>query len=620
MDNIDINKLDMKSVDMVDENIEKIGNLFPDVVVESKNGKAIDFDLLKQELSKDIVEGNKEKYQLTWPGKKEAILTANTPTKNTLRPVREKSVDFDNTQNIYIEGDNLEALKILQESYLNKIKCIYIDPPYNTGNDFIYNDNFNKDANSELEVSGQVDTDGNRLVSNNQSNGRFHSDWLSMMYPRLKMSRNLLSKNGIIFISINDNEVDNLKKLMNEIYGEKNYVTTFVWEKGKEGGNDSSVMRSHYEMIIAYAKNINSENIINLDKKDTSRHIKVLPEENLVSGIENEINKGELFQLINLSKQKDYSVNIPLSNGQVINWKSFAPQKTIDLWIKQGKIFVGKKLVPYVKSFLKDELQGKKPSNILTQKYGTTKAGSIEIREIFGTREIFPYPKPSTLIERLLEIGSDDGSIILDFFSGSATTAHAVIKMNSKKSGNRKFILVQLQEKCDESSEAYKLGYKTICDLSEERIKRVSKKIKEETNADIDYGFRVYKVDSSNMKDVYYTPTELQQSQLNMFESNVKEDRTAEDLLTQVILDLGLTLDLSIEKKKILNNKVYFVESNSLVACFDNTIDINIIDEICKSKPLKIVFKETSFKTDSDKINSFERIKKMSPETEVNII
>lgn len=620
MDNIDINKLDMKSVDMVDENIEKIGNLFPDVVVESKNGKAIDFDLLKQELSKDIVEGNKEKYQLTWPGKKEAILTANTPTKNTLRPVREKSVDFDNTQNIYIEGDNLEALKILQESYLNKIKCIYIDPPYNTGNDFIYNDNFNKDANSELEVSGQVDTDGNRLVSNNQSNGRFHSDWLSMMYPRLKMSRNLLSKNGIIFISINDNEVDNLKKLMNEIYGEKNYVTTFVWEKGKEGGNDSSVMRSHYEMIIAYAKNINSENIINLDKKDTSRHIKVLPEENLVSGIENEINKGELFQLINLSKQKDYSVNIPLSNGQVINWKSFAPQKTIDLWIKQGKIFVGKKLVPYVKSFLKDELQGQKPSNILTQKYGTTKAGSIEIREIFGTREIFPYPKPSTLIERLLEIGSDDGSIILDFFSGSATTAHAVIKMNSKKSGNRKFILVQLQEKCDESSEAYKLGYKTICDLSEERIKRVSKKIKEETNADIDYGFRVYKVDSSNMKDVYYTPTELQQSQLNMFESNVKEDRTAEDLLTQVILDLGLTLDLSIEKKKILNNKVYFVESNSLVACFDNTIDINIIDEICKSKPLKIVFKETSFKTDSDKINTFERIKKMSPETEVNII
>ena len=620
MDNIDINKLDMKSVDMVDENIEKIGNLFPDVVVESKNGKAIDFDLLKQELSKDIVEGNKEKYQLTWPGKKEAILTANTPTKNTLRPVREKSVDFDNTQNIYIEGDNLEALKILQESYLNKIKCIYIDPPYNTGNDFIYNDNFNKDANSELEVSGQVDTDGNRLVSNNQSNGRFHSDWLSMMYPRLKMSRNLLSKNGIIFISINDNEVDNLKKLMNEIYGEKNYVTTFVWEKGKEGGNDSSVMRSHYEMIIAYAKNINSENIINLDKKDTSRHIKVLPEENLVSGIENEINKGELFQLINLSKQKDYSVNIPLSNGQVINWKSFAPQKTIDLWIKQGKIFVGKKLVPYVKSFLKDELQGQKPSNILTQKYGTTKAGSIEIREIFGTREIFPYPKPSTLIERLLEIGSDDGSIILDFFSGSATTAHAVIKMNSKKSGNRKFILVQLQEKCDESSEAYKLGYKTICDLSEERIKRVSKKIKEETNADIDYGFRVYKVDSSNMKDVYYTPTELQQSQLNMFESNVKEDRTAEDLLTQVILDLGLTLDLSIEKKKILNNNVYFVESNSLVACFDDTIDINIIDEICKCKPLKIVFKESSFKTDSDKINTFERIKKMSPEIEVNII
>lgn len=265
-----MNKLDMESVDIVNENIEKIGNLFPDVIVESEDGKAIDFDLLKQELSKVVVEGNKEKYQLTWPGKKEAILTANTPTKNTLRPVREKSVDFDNTQNIYIEGDNLEALKILQESYLNKIKCIYIDPPYNTGNDFVYNDKYSKSEKEELIASGRIDENGNILTSkdiNNSSKGQFHSDWLSMMYPRLKLARNLLSNDGIIFISINDNEEDNLKKIMNEIYGERNFVTTFVWEKGKEGGNDSSIMRSHYEMIIAYAKNINSPNIINLDKK-----------------------------------------------------------------------------------------------------------------------------------------------------------------------------------------------------------------------------------------------------------------------------------------------------------------------------------------------------------------
>ena len=609
-----MNKLDMESKNIVNENIQKISELFPNVIVESNDGKTIDFELLKQELSKDIVEGVKEKYQLTWPGKKEAIVNANTPSKKTLRPVKEKSVDFDNTQNIYIEGDNLEVLKILQESYLNKIKCIYIDPPYNTGNDFIYNDKFKKDIDEELLKSGQIDEKGNRMVTNNQSNGRFHSDWLSMMYPRLKLARNLLTDDGLIFISIDDNEHSNMKKICDEIFGEKNFVINFVWEKGKEGGNDSAIMRSHYDNILCYCKDSSVENIITLDKKDTSRHIVELPEENLVKGIVEERRKGELFQLINLSKQKDYKVKIPLKNGEIIEWNSYAPQKSIDEWIKIGKVYVGSKRVPYIKSFLNDELQGQKPSNILGKEYGTTKSGSIEIRELFGSREVFSYPKPSTLIKRLIKIGTKKDSIILDFFSGSGTTADAIIRKNSEDNGMRKFILVQIPEKCDFRSEAFQLGFDNICSIAEKRIEIVGKKIKEETNADIDYGFRVYKVDSSNMKDVYYTANDLEQGDLLELESNIKEDRTTDDLLTQVILDLGLSLDLSIEEKMIGKNRVYYVAGNSLVACFDDKIDINIVDKICECEPYKVVFKDSAFKTDNDKINLEERFKKLLPQ------
>ena len=609
-----MNKLDMESKNIINENIQKISELFPNVIVESDTGKTIDFDLLKQELSKDIVEGVKEKYQLTWPGKKEAIVNANTPSKNTLRPLKEKSVNFDNTQNIYIEGDNLEVLKILQESYLNKIKCIYIDPPYNTGNDFIYNDKFKKDIDEELLESGQVDEEGNRMVTNNQSNGRFHSDWLSMMYPRLKLARNLLTNDGVIFISIDDNEHSNMKKICDEIFGEKNFVINFVWEKGKEGGNDSAIMRSHYDNILCYCKDSSVENIITLDKKDTSRHIVELPEENLVKGIVEERRKGELFQLINLSKQKDYKVKIPLKNGEIIEWNSYAPQKSIDEWIKIGKVYVGSKRVPYIKSFLNDELQGQKPSNILGKEYGTTKSGSIEIRELFGSREVFSYPKPSTLIKRLIKIGTKKDSIILDFFSGSGTTADAVIRKNSEDNGMRKFILVQIPEKCDFRSEAFQLGFDNICSIAEKRIEIVGKKIKEETNADIDYGFRVYKVDSTNMKDVYYTANDLEQGNLAEFESNIKEDRTTDDLLIQVILDLGLSLDLKIEEKMIGKNKVYYIAGNSLVACFDDKIDINIVDKICECEPYKVVFKDSAFKIDNDKINLEERFKKLLPQ------
>lgn len=609
-----MNKLDMESKNIVNENIQKISELFPNVIVESNTGRTIDFDLLKQELSKDIVEGVKEKYQLTWPGKKEAIVHSNIPSKSTLRPVKEKSVNFDNTQNIYIEGDNLEVLKILQESYLGKIKMIYIDPPYNTGKDFIYNDKFKKNIYEELLESGQIDEGGNRMLTNNQSNGRFHSDWLSMMYPRLKLARNLLTNDGVIFISIDDNEHSNMRKICDEIFGEKNFVINFVWEKGKEGGNDSAIMRSHYDNILCYCKDSSVKNIITLDKKDTSRHMVELPEENLVKGIIEDRRKGELFQLINLSKQKDYKVKIPLKNGEIIEWNSYAPQKSIDEWIKIGKVYVGSKKVPYIKSFLNDELQGQKPSNILGKEYGTTKSGSIEIRELFGSREVFSYPKPSTLIKRLIKIGTKKDSIILDFFSGSGTTADAVIRENGEDNGMRKFILVQIPEKCNFRSEAFQLGFDNICSIAEKRIEIVGKKIKEETNADIDYGFRVYKVDSTNMKDIYYMPNELEQVNLSEFESNIKEDRTTDDLLTQVILDLGLSLNLKIEEKKLGKNKVYYVAGNSLVACFDDSIDIDIVDEICKCEPYKVVFKDSAFKTDNDKINLEERFKKLLPQ------
>ena len=657
MNNIDVNKLDMQSKDIVNDNVDKIFKLFPNCISEGK----IDFDMLKQELSKDIIVEGKEKYQLTWAGKRKSIVDANTPTEKTLRPVKEKSADFDNTKNIYIEGDNLEVLKILQESYLNKIKCIYIDPPYNTGNDFIYNDNFTKNVKNELEESGQIDEYNNRLITNNDSNGKFHSAWIAMMYPRLKLARNLLSKDGVVFISIDENELFNLKKICDEIFGENNYISTLTVENNPKGRKNSKYVSVSCEYCLIYAKDCENSCFIENIPKDASE---MKEDENgnfihnsgkrVIVG-ENNFNKF----ITNQNSDKHYSVYYNKEKNDLILLKEELVSEIKSNLIHQGynryysyrdgkfventysinkfkELFANNEL-----DFKEDKIYEKNMSttirikNLLTNKkykgivnneivdvnldYKTTSAGTY-LKELFGGKLLFSAPKNVGLLKVLFSLLDDKNLIVMDFFSGSATTADAVMQLNSIDNGNRRFIMVQVPEKCDENSEAFKEGYKTICDIGLERISRAGKKIKEETNADIDYGFRVYKVDSSNMKDVYYAPTELQQSQLNMFESNVKEDRTAEDLLTQVILDLGLTLDLSIEKKKILNNNVYFVESNSLVACFDDTIDINIIDEICKCKPLKIVFKESSFKTDSDKINTFERIKKMSPEIEVNII
>lgn len=631
MSNTEINKLDMQSKNIVNDNISKISKLFPNCISEGK----IDFDMLKQELSKDIIEDGKEKYQLTWPGKKESIINANTPCNKTLRPVKEKSVDFENTQNIYIEGDNLEVLKILQESYVNKIKCIYIDPPYNTGNDFIYNDKFINE--NELEESGLIDEYNNRLITNMESNGKFHSDWLSMIYTRLKLARNLLSNDGVIFISIDDNEQANLKKICDEIYGEKNFIGIFCINSTPNARDYGHIGKMH-EYALFYAKNIDftTTNLIpDIDKKFTYTddisgfNIHPLYNSNEAFTPENRPNLYYPFYVdpdtidengfykISLEKKANYIEVYPpksVKNGIQFVWRWGKEEKSRE---NLNKEIVGYKVDDEYRIVQKMRNSAKLIRSFLYESSYTSRKGTAEVEELLGEK-IFSFPKPVELIKLFLKSGTNNDSIVLDFFSGSGTTAQAVLELNENDNGTRKFIVVQIPEKYNDKSNKYK--FDTICDIGEERIRRAANKIKEETNADIDYGFRVYKVDSSNLKDVYYSPEDLKQSQLNMFESNLKEDRTAEDLLTQVILDLGVTLDLPIEEKKILKNNVYFVQTNSLVACFDDIIDINIIDEICKCNPLRIVFKESSFITDSDKINTFERIKKLSSDTKISII
>ena len=630
-------KLKMQSKDIISDNVNNIAKLFPNCISEGK----INFDTLKQEISKDIIDDGKERYQLTWAGRKEALVDANNISYNSLRPVKEKSVDFDNTKNIYIEGDNLEVLKILQESYLNRVKCIYIDPPYNTGRNLIYKNNFSREEKEELENSGQIDEFGNALIHNLDSNARFHSDWLSMMYSRLKLARNLLKEDGIIVIAMDQSEIANLVKLCDEIFGENNQLGLITVVHKPEGRNQEKFFGTSNEFSLFYAKNKEKamfQNVVldpeiakKYDRKDEKGKYRLQNFIRMTDGklayrevrpnfwypIYVNINDNKISTIKHNIEQPIVEVFPKTKAGVEMSWKALP--KTAEDLIKNGNLEIKIDDDGFVSIMEKIRETQVIKTHWIRKEYNAIQYGTKVVNELFNAK-VFDFPKSIYLIMDILKLCMDKNDIVLDFFSGSATTADAVLRLNAEDNGKRKFILVQLPEKCDETTEAYKNGYNTICDVGEERIRRAGKKIKEETNADIDYGFRVYKVDSSNMKDVYYAPTETQQSQLNMFESNVKDDRTAEDLLTQVILDLGLTLDLSIEKKKILNNNVYFVESNSLVACFDDTIDINIIDEICKCKPLKIVFKESSFKTDSDKINTFERIKKMSPEIEVNII
>ena len=607
-----MNKLDMESMNIVDSNVEIIKNLFPNSVKEGQ----IDFDALKQELSNDILDDKKEKYQILWPGKRDAIIKANTKTTNTLRPLIDKSSNFDKTRNVYIEGDNFDALKILQESYLNKISCIYIDPPYNTGNDFIYNDNFTKDAEDELISSGQIDEVGNRLTSNSQSNGRFHSDWLNMIYPRLKLSRNLLREDGIIFISIDDNEYANLKKVCDEIFGEKSYITTFIWKKTSNPNTTGNNIGIEHEYILMYVKSDEyTIKYLPLDSSDLEKY----------TGEDEYIETRGPFKLVGLNKtgtvndlRPNLMYDITAPDGSIIKpqprWR-WSKDK-FENGIKENRVVFKEnngKWSVYYKQYLNEDTEGNiiERGNLVKTIFddcGRTTDGTLEINNLLG-KGMFDFPKPTSLIKKILYIATDKNDIILDFFSGSSTTADAVMQLNSEDKGNRRFIMIQLPEKCDGK-------YDTICDMAEDRIRKASERL----NNSIDNGFRVFRIDSTNMKDVYYKPSDVSQMNLLDYISNIKDDRTSEDLLIQVMLDLGLTLDLKIEEKTILNNKVFYVENNSLIACFDDEIDINIVDEICKCNPMKVVFKDTSFRTDKDKINLEEKIKKLSPDTEVSVL
>ena len=637
-----MNRLNMQSKNILGENIEFIASRFPNVITETKdeNGnltRKIDFEILMQELSGDIVEGNKERYQLTWPGKKEAILNANTPINKTLRPVIEDSVDFENTENLYIEGDNLEVLKLLQESYLGKIKCIYIDPPYNTGNDFIYKDDFKYNSSEYLEDSGQLDKAGNKLFQNLDSNGRFHSDWLTMMYSRLKLAKNLLTKDGVIFISIDDNEVYNMKKICDEVLGEKNFISNFIWVKKKKGSHLSKTIRSMTEYILAYANKIENIELFGeaaySDKwqplaKRTNSH-KTLKfnanvlETKLDDGYYEKGNYGEGTSSIKF--ENDFSVINNIVTTEINATGPFVwTQNKLDEELKLGtRVALSSKFgFNALRSNQADKV--KRPTTLLDSKLkiGTNEDAYAEGIRIFEKENIMSYPKPTSLVKYLINtLGYYDNNMtILDFFSGSGSTADSVMQLNALDGGRRKFIMVQLPEETEEKSEAYKEGYKNICEIGKERIRRAGQKIKQETNADIDYGFRVYKVDSTNMKDAYYNIEQITQASLFETQSNIKEDRTPEDLLTQVILDLGLELSLKIEEKNINGKKVFYVDEDSLVACFDEGVDKDLATVIAKDMPMKVVFRDSCFINDSEKENIKEIFKKYSPDTDIKVL
>lgn len=646
-----MNKLDMESKNLTESNIEMIKNMFPNCIKENN----IDFEILKQELSDVVIDSKKEKYQLSWPGKKDAIVLANTPTKNTLRPNKEKSVDFDKTENIYIEGDNLEALKILQESYLNKIKCIYIDPPYNTGKDFVYRDNYRKNNEEELIDTGLLDEMGNKLITNATGDGKYHSNWLDMIYPRLKLARNLMTEDGVIFISIDDNEYSNLKKVCDEIFGEVNYIDTFYLQVRytNKSLNEKDDFQKVMEQVLMYSKNrqkfIPNKPTNDYDTSKFCYYIKELEagEKVTLGGKNVEIFKPGQYEITEGTPSLE-GLKATWASGSVL--KGNTSGKFFDLQLSPRKDIDGLNVLYKVEGIGEDGLgyryftgpkketatKGQFYSGIPLERLEQIKSGTAvkenpivnyydfsgdfgNIRNE-GDVDFRAGKKPVKMLKMFFNMIKDDSFICLDFFSGSASTAHAINQLNSEDGGNRKFILVQIPEKIDVNQDYYRAGFKTICDIGEERIRRANKKIKEQSDMEIDTGFRVYSIDTSNMKDVYYKPSEVAQANLFDYMSNIKDDRTPEDLLTQVILDLGLTLDLKIEEKTILNNKVYYVANNALVACFDDQVNIDIINEICKCSPLKVVFKDISFKTDKDKINLEERIKKLSPDTEINIL
>ncbi len=651
----------MHSINKVDDNIKKIGELFPNCITEvikgyttEKNGEkkpiieyAIDFDMLKQELSSVVVEGREERYQFTWPDKKKSILLANSPIAKTLRPCREESVDFDTTENLYIEGDNLDVLKLLQETYLGKIKMIYIDPPYNTGNDFVYNDDFAESADEYLANSGQFDDEGNRLVKNLDSNGRYHTDWLNMLYPRLKIAKDLLSDDGVIFISISDNEVDNLRKTCDEVFGKNNFIAQQVWtNKEGGGGSDSKHIRVKHEYIVTYSKNIELCLINGVDIENEERYTKSDEYVNVRGKYYlQQLSMGSLGYVESLDfpiTAPDGTLVFPNKDGKKVNRWRWGHDK-VQWGLENGYIEFNKDKngfwIVSTKQYLKADNEGNIINRTnrpfaLIDKYSSTLA-SKKLQELLEGR-IFDYSKPVELLHYLSLIASNKDSIILDFFSGSATTAHAVMQLNAEDNGTRKFIMVQLPEETDEKSEAYKAGYKNICEIGKERIRRAGKKIRNEklgisnendqisldnsslltTNSSLDIGFRVLKLDSTNMKDVYYNPNDYELSLFDTLADNIKEDRTPEDLLFQVMLDLGILLSSKIEETTICGKKVFNVaDDNFLIACFDENVSEETITEIAKMKPYYFVMRDNSMSNDSVSVNFEQIFETYSPST-----
>ena len=606
-----MDKLNMQTTNVVDENIKRIGELFPNCLTERLNdeGKpevAIDFDQLRQELSKDIVEGPEERYQFTWPDKRNAIRLANAPTTDTLRPCREDSVDFDNTQNLYIEGDNLEVLKLLRQNYLGKVKMIYIDPPYNTGNDFVYNDEFDQDSEYYKHNSGQFDELGNRLVTNTESNGRFHTDWLNMIYPRLKVAKDLLSEDGAIFISVDDHEIENLKKMCNETFGDRNFVACVVWQRTYAPISLKKHFSESHDFCLIYARNLETFSMNLLPRSDKQNKDYKNPD----NDPRGPWKVGNLTVGPAVEKQV-YPIVGPTGRTFMppsgYCWR-FSKERFEQLR-NDNRIWFGAEgnNSPVPKLFLSEVQDGVTPMTLWTfDEVGHGQEATRELRDLMGA-SVFTSPKPIRYMTRLLQIGSNKDSLVLDFFSGSSSTAHTIIKMNAEDSGNRKFIMVQLPEPTDEKSEAYKAGYKNICEIGKERIRRAGKKIKEEhpEAKDLDTGFRVLKLDSSNMNDVFYTPEAF--TERDLFEDNIKGDRSDEDLLFQTMIELGIELSAKIEKKSIAGKTVWSVSDGYLMACFDKDVNETTIKEIAKMKPFYFVMRDASMATDNVADN-FEQI------------
>jgi len=620
----------MHTPDATLSNIARLKELFPQCVAETRDDNgivkhAIDFDQLRQELAGHVVEGPQERYRLDWPGKRESLLAANAPIAKTLRPVRSESVNFDTTQHLFIEGDNLDALKLLQETYLNRVKLIYIDPPYNTGRDFIYDDDFAEDVDDYLKRSNQTDETGARLVANSESNGRFHSDWLTMMYSRIRLARSLLRDDGAIFISIDDGEVSNLRHICDEVFGEANFVTQIIWKKRSTPPNDKAIGAQH-DYILVYAKRYTISTIRLRPRSDDQVARYQNPDNHpkgpwaagdLMANVKGGRYVESLhFPIVNPNTGEEH---YPSSNG---NWRF--SRDTIERLIANNELYFGSdgKGRPKLKRFLCDIKEGITWTS-LWDFVPLNTAGSSEMAEIFGNLGVFENPKPVGLLMEIIRAGAGSDDLILDFFAGSATVAHAVMEMNAADGGRRRHISVQLPEPCGEGSEAYKAGFKTIADIGKERIRRAGKKIKENAGLigdRLDVGFRVFKIDTSNMKDVYYRPDAVTQATLAGLVDNVKADRTDEDLVFQVLLDWGVDLAMPISLEEVGGKKVYVVDAEALIACFELGINEAFIKELAKRKPVRAVFRDTGYGSDATKINVEQIFKLLSPSTEVKSI